>query len=435
MFEDPRPAVWLSALDQLDGGVTEDADRLRLLRDLEELKAAACAAQARIAVAYADSHLTAARDQRQVDPDAGEWDSPRRRQRLVHSRVATELGHARRLSPHAGRQFLTTARALVEQMPCTLTAMAQGKLSEHRATILVRETACLAATDRLAVDRQISQDADQVSLLGTRALAAAAQAAAYRIDPEVVAQRSAYAVTQRRVSIRPAPDTMIWLTALLPVAQGVAAYAALSKHADAQRAIGDERARGQVMADTLVEQLTGQATASAVPVQVNLVMTDDTLLTRSSDPASLQGYGPIPADLARSLVNNTGGGADKGSVKGAGFWLRRLYQSPTNGELVAMDSTSRYFPAKLAQLIAIRDDHCRTPFCDAPIRHTDHITSHAHGGASNYDNGQGLCEACNLTKEAPGWHPPETRPPPQPPWLRSARHRLDCYFPPLHVAV
>ena len=44
--------------------------------------------------------------------------------------------------------------------------------------------------------------------------------------------------------------------ALLPVAQGVATYAALSQAADAARAEGDPRSRGQVLADTVVERVS-----------------------------------------------------------------------------------------------------------------------------------------------------------------------------------
>lgn len=82
--------------------------------------------------------------------------------------------------------------------------------------------------------------------------------------------------------------------------------------------------------------------------------------------------------------------------------LRRLYAEPY-GQLVAMDSRSRTFPAGLAKFLVVRDRSCRTPYCDAPVRHRDHIRPWADGGATTADNGQGLCEACNQTKEATGW--------------------------------
>jgi hypothetical protein len=83
--------------------------------------------------------------------------------------------------------------------------------------------------------------------------------------------------------------------------------------------------------------------------------------------------------------------------------VRRLYATPKTATLVAMDSRSRRFPAGLARLIALRDQRCRTPYCDAPIRHTDHIRAHARGGETSVENGQGLCEQCNYLKELAAW--------------------------------
>jgi len=68
-----------------------------------------------------------------------------------------------------------------------------------------------------------------------------------------------------------------------------------------------------------------------------------------------------------------------------------------------MESRARIFPKGLAAFIDLRDQTCRTPYCDAPIRHHDHATPHRTGGPTNADNGLGDCEACNYAKEAPGW--------------------------------
>lgn len=68
-----------------------------------------------------------------------------------------------------------------------------------------------------------------------------------------------------------------------------------------------------------------------------------------------------------------------------------------------MDSAARKFPNGLRWFIKLRDQTCRTPYCDAPIRHVDHISRHADGGATSAVNGQGLCERCNYTKEYGDW--------------------------------
>ena len=147
------------------------------------------------------------------------------------------------------------------------------------------------------------------------------------------------------------------------------------------------------MADTLVERLTGQATAAAVPVEMALVMTDSTLLSGDDEPAHLVGLGPVPAPVARDLVRDTD----------AAVFLRRLFTRPEDGALVAMESRQRLFPDGLRRLLVLRDQTCRTPWCGAPIRHADHTTSVQDGGATSAENGQGLCEACNHTKQLPGW--------------------------------
>ncbi len=325
------------------------------------------------------------------------------------------------------RAFLRTSRELIENLPYTFAALRSGHLSERRAGIVVRETTCLELADRRHVDTVVSADAEQLARLGTQKLQAAVKVAAYRTDPQVVVNRAAYAASERRVSLRPAPDTMVWLGALLPVAQGVAAYAALNRQADSARAGGDSRGRGQIMADALVERITGAAEAPDVPLEINLVMTDRTLFGADSEPGHLQGYGPIPAEVARQLAMHS-------VESGPRTLLRRLYKSPESGQLVSMDSRARRFPAQLAKLITLRDQTCRTLYCDASIRHIDHVKPAADGGETSFGNGQGLCEFCNHAKEAVGWlagaGPPQG-PPPDPVGTRN--YPLDLYFPPLRL--
>ena len=182
------------------------------------------------------------------------------------------------------------------------------------------------------------------------------------------------AETDRRVTIRPAPDTMSNVTGLLPVAQGVAVYAALRQHAKTLRAQGDSRTISQIMADTFYTRLTGQENGVG-GVEIQLVMNERTLLRGDHEPAYAPGYGTIPASLARRIVRE----ADR-------TWIRRLYTAPDSGELVAMDSRRRTFRGKLRDLTVLRDQTCRTPWCDAPIAHVDHARSARRGGDD--DRGQ-----------------------------------------------
>ena len=219
--------------------------------------------------------------------------------------VAAQIALARRESPAKGGRLLGLAKALVTEMPRTLAALEAGQLNEWRATLIVKETATLSAADRAAVDEELAADTGTFDGAGDRRIIAAARAAAYRRDPRTVTQRAAHAATERHVSLRPAPDTMCYLTALLPVSAGVAVYAALTRHADTLRAAGDPRTRGQLMADALVERTTGTP-GGITGIEIQLVMTDRTLLQGDSEPARLPGYGIVPAGWARDLLQSGG---------------------------------------------------------------------------------------------------------------------------------
>ena len=398
-------------------GQFDDVARIDAIRGLEDLKNVACAAQVVLAVGFA-------RSQRAEQARRG---VPAER---VGRGVAEQVALARRESPHAGAIFLGMATILVAEMPRTLQAMSRGVLSEYRARIVVQETSCLTREVRADIDEWVCGDPARLDTLGSKRLGNLVRGEAARWDPGGVAARLGYAVEQRFVSLRPAPDCMTRLTALLPVAQGVSLLAALTRAGDTARAGGDPRSRGQVMADELVVRVTGQTSPDAVPVALHLVVPASTLLapptshatgsgtTTTGHPSStsghagsgattgaggrdgdggdvarIVGYGPIPAPLARRLV---------ATAPRLGSWIRRLYAAPAGG-LVAMESRRRLFPQGLAEFITIRDDLCRTPYCDAPIRHIDHILPHTDGGHTTATNGQGLCERCNHAKQAPGW--------------------------------
>ena len=348
---------------------------------LERVKSAAAAAQARLTAALTERRRVA-------EAAAG---VPRAKQCRG---LASEVALARRDSPVRGGRHLGFATALVYEMPHTLAALECGALSEWRATLIVRESACLTVEDRRTLDAEMCSDVSSLDGLGDARITADARKIAYRLDPRAVVDRAAKAEADRTVTIRPAPDAMTYVTVLLPVAKGVGVYAALKREADTTF---DDRSRGAVMADTLFERVTGRPADAAHPVAVDLVITDETLLGGDDTPATVSGYGPIPASVARGLVNNAV--ADQRSR----CTLRRLYRHPKSGQLVAMESRSRFFPKALAKFIGLRDRTCRTPYCDAPIRHCDHAQPHHRDGPTSAENGLGECERCNYVKESPGW--------------------------------
>ena len=140
------------------------------------------------------------------------------------------------------------------------------------------------------MDAELAADPDRLEAMGDREVIGHCRVRAAALDPAAVVARRRLAESERCVTVRPAPDSMVWLTALLPVADGIAAYAALSRATDSARCDGEPRSRGQVMADALVAAVTtacadqlGRA-ADTPATAINLVMTDRTLFGTADDP-------------------------------------------------------------------------------------------------------------------------------------------------------
>jgi hypothetical protein len=413
--------AWLAGVDS---GVLSDRERVDLVGELERVKGAASAAQARATDAVVCSRRVVA---------------PQDASRSVGSMVAL----ARRESPTLGDRFVGLARALVHEMPFTMAALSAGQCGERVAVAVVAATAALTVADRAEVDSRVGP---LLGRLGVRQAGAAAARVAAELDAASVVARLEAAVRSRRVTVRPAPDGMAYLSVLGPLKDVVGAYAAVQARS---RAVvsgqcveegPDGRGVGAVAADTALQLLSGRAGGQAQPVEVHLVMTDRALLGTGDpgrsvmEPARIPGHGSVPAPVARAWLRQgvedpidaggppgrgeraaaagaasngagvTGGAAATGGDGGAArVWVRRLYTSADGRDLVGMDSRRRLFGGLLRRMLVLRDDVCTTAWCEAPIAHADHTTPAREGGATSYEEGSGRCARCNHAKEAPGW--------------------------------
>ncbi|WP_374928372.1 DUF222 domain-containing protein [Kytococcus sedentarius] len=364
--------------------------------------------------------------------------------------TAGMVGLARRESPHRAAGALSLAARLQDDLPVTRKELLAGRATEYQAQLMATHTSYLSRKHRLAVDATVAPRIEQLS---PRRLANEIKRVAYAKDPRASVEQVGRAHHERRVTMRPQPDTMTLLTASVPAVQGVAAWASLDREAAARKATGDERSLDQLRADILIERLTGQASAHLVPVEVQLVVPVGTVFgealvheaARASDrapqddhgpgavtpvgplatptvsaegsvgqldtralelllgraqrfadekaPAFLSGYGPLPAPEARQIVR-----------RAPAARLRRLLADPFTGSVIGRESRSRTFSPADRDLLVARDQFCRTPWCDAPIREADHVTPWAEGGPTSLVNGQGLCTRCNQAKNHPRWY-------------------------------
>ena len=351
----------LGAIDQLPATLAAQPmplDAVGLIEEVDALETAVCALRAR--QARAASAL--------VDLRAAEERRPRMAR--IERSVGAEVALARRIAPARGRRFVALARVLAETMPRTRAAFEAGRLDEARVGVLVAETECVSAEHRARIDAALADDPVAVGRQGERELRAAARGLACSLDAASVVERRRRAEGDRRVTIRPAADSMVYLTAALPVREGVSVYAALRAAATAAVASGEASGIGQGMADHLVRCITGRPVTEPLPLRLRVTVPARALVSpsgevRPGDVATLSDatgairVDALPVELAREWVAGN-------LAHGARVELQRLFADPVEGSLVAMESSARRFPAALADFIAVRDGWCRTPYCNAP---------------------------------------------------------------------
>lgn len=275
-----------AAVQTADVAALADDDRLVLLREVELLVRSAAALTARLQVAFRASQVAAQIEDGVAPSRAG-------------AAVSDDLALARMTSPASASRELTSARALVTEMPCTLAALQAGVISAHQARIVTEATTTLEVEDRAEVDRRL---ADRLEGASTKEIRAVVHGLVYDVDPAGFVRRARRTAADRGVSVRPLPDVMALLSARLPAVEAVAVHKALHGHALAARASGDPRTVQQLMADELFHRLTGRTVVDGVDVEVGLVITDTALFAGAPDPADLEGYGPVPAETARRLL-------------------------------------------------------------------------------------------------------------------------------------
>ena len=368
--------------DATEGDRDVDAARIDAIAESERAQAGLAATQAALSVRFARSQVTTRQAQVMADP------------RAVGRGIGDQIALACRVSPTEGSRRLGVARALHAELPATAALLREGRISAYVASQVVTETSHLDPDRRATVDARI---AAELPGCAPRQAAVLVRRHAYQADPQGCTQRGRTARTNRRVTLRPAPDTMTLLTGLLPLEQGVACLAALRRHTDTVKGAGDMRSRDQIMADTLVERVTGQVAAGDVSAEVALVVPVAALTeppaTAEAAAAEVLGHGPLPMPLVTEILAESQGRR----------WWRRLFTAP-HGGVVGGDSARRCFDGTLATLIGYRDgQRCTASYCDAPARQVDHIVPVRAGGPTSFTNGRAVCVRSNLTREVPGW--------------------------------
>ncbi len=249
---------------------------------------------------------------------------------------------------------LAEAERLVADLPLLLAGLRRAQVLVPQARVVLEETRSCAPAVVGEVERRLLASGIgswTARRLRTRTKALVLQVEA-ELDPAATGRRGAAARAGRRVGVRPEPDGMASLWALLPAEQARAFTVGLDeltrRQALADRAAGIGRTADQRRADVLatlpalaLHALDGTAAPVAADgacshprVVVEVSVPVATALGLSHAPGDLVGYGPISAEHVRLLLPDAE--------------LRRVLVDATTGEPLPTPTgraTSRPHPA------------------------------------------------------------------------------------------
>ncbi|ATG52786.1 HNH endonuclease [Brachybacterium vulturis] len=344
-----------------------------------------------------------------------------------------EIALARRISPVASSFSQAKARRLVQNMPGAVDRLWSGAMTDQQASAISGALDGVGADTCRRIDDHLREHPEFLQGKGFKRLQSDIRDLVRKLEPETSRERAERAARARHVRMEPLEDGMARVTAVLRGIDAVGLMHSLRTRAESLRASGTKDSLSALEADLLVEDAlrtaqhdehstgpdrTADDAGTTRPerprlrpgLDVGIVITDTALLGREDDAeiAELEGYGTIPAHIVRDTLLGRSPGhvrscEDEHPDEVVSAFYRRLYRSPRTSELVAMESRARAFPAGLARMIRWRDTTCRTPWCNAKIRHSDHVVPHHRGGPTSFANGQGLCARCNLLKEHGLW--------------------------------
>ncbi|MEW9873263.1 DUF222 domain-containing protein [Arthrobacter sp. HS15c] len=361
--------------------------------------------------------------------------------------VVAEVACALTVSERTASALLAESRELTTTLRLTLAALQAGNLSWQHARVMVDETSGLDPAGAAALEGHfLGPEVESLATCPAGEMVPArfrhkARTWRERHHPVSIEKRHARSVLDRRLEYAPDRDGMAWLSAYLPADQAAGIWNGITATARALQSPTEDRTLTQLRADVAAKLLlsagfttstpTGGSTdastegepatgiasgirdAASPAAQVLVTVPVFALMGLTDEPADLDGYGPIPASMARKLV------ADGASS------FRRVLTDPRNGAPLEIGRNSYPIPAAMRQWLRLRDRKCSFPGCNNQSldNEADHILAWADGGTTGITNLESVCRKHHRLKHTTGWTPTDASTHKPPGWTSpTGRH-------------
>ncbi|WP_395404043.1 DUF222 domain-containing protein [Arthrobacter sp. UC242_113] len=441
---DPGPA----GADSLQAEADPRGDQAEVCLDglagVARMEARLAAVKVNLAAGYAEA------EEAMTPPGASVQDRTVRRMSMT-----AEVAGALTVSEGSAERLLVESAKLTRDLPLTLAALGSGKLSWQHVRIMCEETDGLSPEAAAAFEAHfLDPDAPNAARgcpageLTPGRFRAKARYWRERHHPVSIETRHVKSVKDRRLEYVPDRDGMAWFSAYLPADKAAGIWNRTTAAARAMQGPTESRTLTQLRVDAFATWLltaghpldgavdgpppdvlpadstparempasetpagdalaggvpsglmpAGDALAGGVPsptAQVLVTVPVFSMLGLSDEPATLDGYGPIPPSIARRLV------ADGATS------FHRVLTDPRDGAPLEIGRTSYRLTKPMRQWLRLRDAKCTFPNCNnhSLDNEADHILAWAAGGGTGVANLGQPCPKHHRLKHATAWRP------------------------------
>lgn len=324
--------------------------------------------------------------------------------------ITAEVACVLTIGERAAGALLAQAHALTATLPLTLSALQAGSISWQHARVMIDEAACLDPVGAGALEAHFldpetpnpARGCPPGELPASR-FRKKSRTWRERHHAESIEKRHAKGVLDRRVEYMPDQDGMAWLSVYLPAATANGVWNRTTAVARGLQGPDESRTLPQLRADVLASALLNTGSGEEmkpgqVPpprAQVLVTVPVFSLLGETDEPAMLDGYGPIPASVARGLVAN---GADS---------FYRVLVDPRDGAPLEIGRTSYRLTKAMRTWLRLRDGKCPFPGCSnhSLDNEADHLLAWHKGGTTGISNLGQPCPKHHRLKHASTWTP------------------------------
>ncbi len=333
--------------------------------------------------------------------------------------VTAEVACVLTVSERSAAALLAESATLTTGLPLTLSALQAGSISWQHARVMCDETSGLDPAGAAALEAHFLDPEAPFAARGCPAgelvpgrFRAKARKWRELHHPVSIERRHRRGVEDRRLEYVPDRDGMAWLSAYVPADVAVAGWSRATEAARALQEPNESRTLAQLRADVAAGWLlAGVAEGTPSPkAQVLVTVPVLSLLGAGSEPATLDGYGPVPPSIARRLVGD-----------GAGSFLRVL-TDPRSGAPLEIGRTSYRVPKAMRQWLRLRDGRCPFPGCNnhSLDNEADHLLAWAEGGGTGVTNLGQPCRRHHRLRHTTAWRPVDATRDQPPGWISPA---------------